>query len=300
MNLLVTGALPLTTEDQKALERLGYTVTVHPNEQEEVSTPERYEAVVCNGLFLHQDEQAFSSLRLVQLTSAGMDRVPLSKLRERGVSVCNARGVYSVPMAEFALFGVLSLYKESRFFQRNQQEKRWEKHRGLRELNGRTVLIVGCGSVGLACAERFFAMGCHVQGVDVVPVQSDVLETVWPLSDLDAALRLADVVVLTVPLTEQTRGLMQTPQFSAMKRDAILVNLARGAVVDETALLEALRTETIGGAVLDVFTEEPLRSDSPLWEREDVILTPHNSFVSDQNHRRLMETVLCNLEKGIR
>lgn len=300
MNLLVTGALPLTTEEREAFERLGYAVTVHPDERVPVEHPERYEAVICNGLFLHQDEAAFSALRAVQLTSAGLDRVPMDRLTKRGVTVFNARGVYSIPMAEFAVGGVLSLLKESRFFYRNQQEKKWEKHRGLTELFKSTVCIVGCGSVGTECAKRFQAFGCRCLGVDVQPLRTEGFESVAPLSALGRTLSQSDIVVLTLPLTEQTRGLFDARRIRDIKEGAILVNLARGAVLEEEALIGALQTGRLRGAVLDVFLNEPLEASSPLWEMEQVLVTPHNSFVSDRTHGRMVETALYNLERGVR
>ena len=120
-------------------------MTVHPDERAPVADPEDYEVAVCNNLFGFHNIDTFSNLKYIQLTAAGMDRVPLDRIREKGIELHNAAGVYSVPMAEFALWGVLELYKQGRFFAENQKHRRWEKHRNLRELSGRTVLIVGCG-----------------------------------------------------------------------------------------------------------------------------------------------------------
>ena len=115
------------------------------------------------------------------------------------------------------------------------------------------------------------------------------------MSDLDTLLPSADIIVLTVPLTDETRGLLNERRFALLKSDAVLVNIARGAVVDQTALLN--HVDAIGGAVLDVFDEEPLAADSPLWDKPNVIVTPHNSFVGDGVAKRLLETILGNLTK---
>ena len=128
----------------------------------------------------------------------------LPELRRRGVRVHNARGVYSAPMAEFALAGVLALYKQLRFFTDRQRERRWVKHRGLLELGGRTVTILGCGSVGTECARRFAAFGCRVFGVDLFPRQDPAFSEVRPLAELDALLPETDILLLTLPLTPET------------------------------------------------------------------------------------------------
>ncbi len=295
MNLLVTGAFGWTEKELAELRRLGHRVILMPIERDPLPCDAEWvEGVVCNGLFLHHPIEKFTSLRYIQLTSAGFDRVPLDDVKEKHICLHNARGVYSIPMAEFALWGVLELYKKGRFFEKNQEQKVFLKHRGLQELYGKTVCIVGCGSVGSECAKRFGAFGCHVKGVDLIPHESEGFECVLPLSHIDEALADSDVVVLSLPLTEESRHLMNRERFAAMKQGSVLVNIARGAVVDTDALITAL-SERLDGAVLDVFEEEPLPAESPLWELEHVILTPHNSFVGEGNHRRMWQTILNNI-----
>ena len=294
MKLLVTGSLQATPEELERLRSIGHEVTLHQWEKDPVECPEQYEGVICNGLFLYNPIENFTSLRYIQLTSAGYDRVPMDFVQAHGIEIHNARGVYSVPMAEFALCGVLQLYKESRFFYESQKARLWEKHRGLRELCGKTVCIVGCGSVGTECALRFRAFGCRVVGVDLCPRSAEPYEEMVGLDALDAKLRTADVVVLTLPLTAQTHHLMNKERLSLLKPECVLVNIARGAVVDTEALAE--RLPNLGGAVLDVFETEPLPPESPLWDAPNVILTPHNSFVGEGNHDRLMNAVIGNLE----
>ena len=296
MNVIVTGALQASAEEIAALEKLGLTVTVHADERTAVSCPEQYEAAVCNNLFGFQDLDAFSNLKYIQLTAAGLDRVPLDRVRERGIELHNAAGVYSVPMAEFALWGVLELYKQGRFFAENQHQRRWEKHRSLRELSGKTVLIVGCGSVGSECARRFAAFGCKVLGVARAGRQQADFEAVFPMTELPRLLPEADILVLALALNEDTRHLFDEDKLARMKAGSILVNLSRGAILVEKALLKAL-AGPLSGAVLDVFETEPLPETSPLWEKENLIITPHNSFVGEHNHGRMMELVLRNLRQ---
>lgn len=294
MKAIVTGALQPTSDDLAALETLGLEITLHPDERAPVPHPEDYEVAVCNNLFGFHSIDTFSNLKYIQLTAAGMDRVPLDRIRSRGIALYSAAGVYSIPMSEFALWGVLELYKQGRFFAENQKLRRWEKHRGLRELAGRTVLIAGCGSVGRECARRFSAFGCHCLGLATTGRQQEYFEAVHPMDRLAELVPLADILVLALPLTEQTRHLLDGAMLARMKAGSILVNLSRGAIVDTDALLNALNGP-LSGAVVDVFETEPLPEESPLWDAENLILTPHNSFVGEHNHTRMMETVIRNL-----
>ena len=284
MNLLVTGAWGQAQEYVPYLETEGHKVAFLQQEADQLPCdPAWVEGVVCNALFQHHPIEAFANLRYVQLTSAGYDRVPLDYCRGRGIEVHNARGVYSVPMAEFVLASVLAAYKRLGDFRDQQRHHEWTKLRDLRELSGRRVLIVGCGSVGTECAKRFGAFGCHVTGVDLDPAPRPGFDEVRPLDALDEELALADIVVVCVPLTPETRGLVRA---SRTKPDALIVNISRGA----TLALDARRE-----AILDVFDHEPLPADDPLWTTPGVTLTPHNSFVGDGNAARLAQVILENL-----
>ena len=159
MNLLVTGAWSEGKNCIAELEAMGHTVTFMQYEKDELPCSyEWVEGVICNGLFLTHPIEKFTNLRYIQLTSAGFDRVDMDYVKSHGIKIHNARGVYSIPMAEFALCGVLQLYKQAAFFRENQRKHLWEKHRGLLEIAGKNVLIVGCGSVGNECAKRFAAL----------------------------------------------------------------------------------------------------------------------------------------------
>ena len=297
MKLLITGAWKCTSEQLNQIEQMGYSIAFMQNESDELPCAyEEVEGIICNGLFLHHAIEKFTSLRYIQLTSAGFDRVPMGYVQAHGIAIHNARGVYSIPMAEFAISGVLQLYKQSRFFYENQKKSVWEKHRGVLELYGKTVCIVGCGNVGTECVKRFRAFGCRVIGVDLYPRGDNAYEKMYSLLDLDNCLSRADVVVLTLPLTKETRGMMDEQRFVKMKEGSVLVNIARGAIVEKQALIDALDKKLLG-AVLDVFEEEPLFSDDSLWQKENVIITPHNSFVGDGNDERLNQVILRYLKE---
>ena len=160
------------------------------------------------------------------------------------------------------------------------------------------MTIVGCGNIGQECAKRFSAFDCRVMGVDVFEGDVPGIDKMYHISRLQEVLPHSDVVVLTLPLTEQTHHLFREETFRMMKPGSVLVNIARGGVVDTNALIDALDSH-LGGAVLDVFEEEPFEEKSPLWDRENVIITPHNSFVGDGNQSRLTSVILKNIGEKI-
>lgn len=295
MNLLITGAFTCTDEQIKHIKSLGHDVVFMQYEKDELPCDHSWvEGIIGNGIFLHHPIEKFSSLRFIQLTSAGFDRVPMDYIKKNNISIYNARGVYSIPMAEFALSGVLHLYKNLDFFSTNQKNHLWQKQRDIKELSGKNVLIVGAGNVGYECAKRFKLMGCKVYGIDLFPNHSDAFEKILPMSELDVLLSKADIVILTLPLTDDTKNLFNAKKFSKMKDGSLLVNISRGAVVNTDDLILALESK-LEGAVLDVFENEPLDENSPLWDFENVIITPHNSFIGEGNNKRLYEVVVSNL-----
>lgn len=296
MNLLITGAWANASDHFAEVEAMGHRISFLQQERDPLPCdPDWVEGVVCNGLFLYHPISLFKNLRFIQLTSAGFDRVDMEYVHSHGIEIRNARGVYSIPMAEFAVCGVLRLFKQTRFFEENRRSHRWEKHRGLRELLGKTVVIVGCGSVGSECAKRFSAFGCRVIGADIAPRADEAYESMLPIDRLDEILPKTDVLVLTVPLTRETEKLIDRRRLSLLPETAVIVNISRGKVLDESALIEQLAASRLSGAVLDVFETEPLEEDSPLWNMDNVILTPHNSFVGDGNGERLSRKIMAGL-----
>lgn len=298
MRLLISGAISWTEKQVTELEALGHVITYIQDERVPLRTQEideeNIDGVICNSLFLYNNISEFKNLKYIQLTSAGFDRVPLDYIKEHNIKIYNARGVYSKPMAEFALSGVLQLYKKSYHFFENQKKHIWKKYRDIIELADKSVCIIGCGSVGKECAKRFKAFECKVYGVDLYPKEDDNFDKIFHLNELEIILPQSDVVVLTLPLTEKTKYLINEYRLGLLKRDAILVNIARGKIVDTEALIA--RLPDLGGAVLDVFEEEPLSSDSLLWRVENVIITPHNSFIGEGNRNRLQKLILHNME----
>lgn len=294
--ILITGAWKYSEDEYAYLLEKGYDICFVQNEKDELP-PEAYQAefIICNSLFVYHNIEKFTCLKAVQLTSAGYDRVPMEYTKEHGIAVYNAKNVYSKPMAEFAVCGVLTLYKKFGFFAENQKNHKWAKHRGLLELTDKAVCIVGCGDVGKECARKFKAFDSRVIGVDKYPAEHPCFDEMFCIEDIDKILPCADILVLSVPLTEETYHLIDKDRLELLKSTAVIVNISRGAVADTEALIGAL--PNLGGAVLDVFEEEPLSENSPLWDMENVIITPHNSFVGEKNGERLFRVIAENLER---
>lgn len=299
MKTLVTGVFSLDEYRRSALEALGMELTFHKDERVPVEYPEQFEAVICNGLFTFQDIAAFSNLKYIQLTSTGMDRVPMDYIKAHGIDIRNAAGVYSVPMAEWTVLRLLELYKNAAALMTNQAQSRWEKDRSWLELAGRTACIVGFGAYGMETAKRLKAFGMNILAVNRSKRESPWVDQCYTLHCMDEALAQADAVILAIAMTDETRELINRERLSIMKQGAVLINAARGGLVDEDALLEALNDGRLSGVALDVFRTEPLLASSPLWHHPKVLVSPHNSFVGDNNQNRLTNIVLNNLKAVI-
>lgn len=297
--VLLTGSYQYTEEQIHMIEKLGWKVTFVKNELEPIGvSADQFDAVVCNGLFLHNDIAEFKKLKLVQATSVGVERLPIEYMEKHHIMYYNAKGVYSIPMAEWAVMSILQIYKNVYGFFRKQQEHRWEKDRSLMELTGKKVCIIGYGEVGRETAKRLVAFGTEITAVNRSRVEEDGVISRWlPLDRLDEALTEADIVILCIALTEETKGLLNTDRLQRMKQGSLLVNVARGALIDEKALIRCLKEEKLRGAALDVFETEPLPEESELWEMPGVIISPHNSFVGDQIRERMFDLICENLKR---
>jgi phosphoglycerate dehydrogenase-like enzyme len=236
---------------------------------------------------------------LIQLTSSGLDRIPLNDIKSRSVRVTNAKGIYSIPMAEWALLKILEIYKNTRFFEGNQKDSIWNKNRQLFELYNKTIGVIGTGSVGIEVAKRAKAFGTKVIGLNTSGTNKEYFDYCMIFSELNTFLKECDVVVLTLPLTKQTVNMINKDNLGCLKKDAIIINIARGEVINEADLLNHLNKGELKGVALDVFAEEPLPSDNPLWNHPRVIVTPHNSFVSDNISNRMFDLIYYNLASFI-
>ena len=258
------------------------------------------DAVFCFRFFLYNDIARFPNLRYIHTTSHGIDHMPLDYIRSHGIRLCDARGVYGVPMAEYALGTVLQFYKALPLYAAQQRAHVWKQFEGIRELGGRQVTLLGTGSVGAECARRFTALGCRCVGLCRHPDNNaEGFAEQRSIAELDEVLPETDVLLVALPLTDETRGLMDARRFDLLKEGAVLVSFARGPIVDAGAMAEALRSGRLSGAAVDVFDVEPLPADSPLWDLPNLILTPHSSFLGEHDPQRLFELLYRNTVKWL-
>ncbi len=229
------------------------------------------------------------SLKWLFVLSAGVEKLPLAELMEMGVTVTNARGIHGPQIAEQTMGMIIAFSRCLNHCVRNQLNKKWERLMPLGELTGQTLCIIGAGSIGREIARKAKAFDMRVIGLKLHPETLAHFDEVWPAGRLHEALQQADYTVLITPLTGETYHLIGPAAFQAMKRSSIFINVSRGDTVDETALIEALQNGSIAGAGLDVFHREPLPPDNPLWDMENVLITPHNAGLGPHYVARIID-----------
>lgn len=236
------------------------------------------------------------ALQWVHVAAAGVDSLLFDELRDSEILVTNAHGAFDTPIAEFALASILAHDKQLHRSRALQREHRWQ-HRETQRTAGQRALVVGTGGIGRATARLLRAVGMEVMGAGRTAREDPDFGTIITSQELAEHVGWADHVVLIAPLTEQTRGLVDRDVLERMKPSAHLINVGRGALVDEQALVEALQGGTIAAASLDVFEQEPLPRDSPLWEIGDVRISAHMSGDVTGWRQTLSEQFERNLER---
>jgi phosphoglycerate dehydrogenase-like enzyme len=241
-------------------------------------------------------------LRWFHAGSAGVEHLDLRALHKHNLILTNSRGVSAPNMAEHAMGMMVALARRFPTLMREQSAHSWrdeDTHREVRELGEETLLIIGTGEIGSQVASRAAAFGMRVEGLrrraDAEPPPN--FDRIWSADDLGKALSTADHVVVTLPETPETRGLLDAAAFAACKPGAMIYNVGRGAVIDTAALVAALQSGHLGGAGLDVTEPEPLPADSPLWDLENVLITAHTSGASPRYWERQEALISDNLAR---
>ena len=243
-------------------------------------------------------------LKWLHSTAAGVAQLMYPELRDSGILVTNPSGVFSVPMAEHTMGLLLALARNFPDSVRQQdranwsQQELWDKPQHLAEVNGQVLLIVGYGSIGRELAKRAKAFEMRVWGVTRSGEgDGEHVERIFPASKLHEALPEADYVVIAAPETAETKHLIGAAELAKMRRGARLINVGRGSLLDEEALIRALESGTLGGAAIDVAQTEPLPGDSPLWKAPNLFITPHTSALSDRLWKRQTSLLVELLER---
>ncbi|MTD15206.1 D-2-hydroxyacid dehydrogenase [Nakamurella sp. YIM 132087] len=226
-----------------------------------------------------------------QVRAAGLTREELDR-----VAFSTSAGVHAEPLAEFALLGALAAAKTLPRLQEQQRQHDWAPRWTMALLAQQTVVVVGLGHIGRTTAAKFSALGCTVIGVHRRQVEAAV-DRIVPVDALRDIVATADVLVMTLPGTDSTEGLLDRSVLEAARPGLCVINIGRGSTVDEDALVEALRSGRVGSAALDVFAREPLPADSPLWDMPQVLISPHTASLHPQQDRLITELFVRNARR---
>lgn len=287
-------------EKMKAISALGYELA-YIGEKAIAYTREiaDIDALVCYNPFDNVDISELKKLKWIQLSSIGIDQLPREKVLEQGIIVTNNRSGYSIPMGEWIVMSILQLLKNSRELFGRQIERRWKTDTAILELYKKTICFIGTGSIASEAAKRLQGFDARIIGINTTGKRVEYFHECHPMKELENILSQADVVVVSIPGTKETHHLLNENNIGAIKKGACLVNIARGSIIKEPALIKALEKGDLRGAALDVFEEEPLSPDNPLWDMDNVIITPHNSWISEMRNERRYNIIYENLRRYI-
>ncbi|WP_130859217.1 D-2-hydroxyacid dehydrogenase [Gracilibacillus phocaeensis] len=232
-----------------------------------------------------------NQLKWVQAWSAGVDSLPLSGLQQKDVMLTSANGVHAFPISETIFAMILGLTRKIHTYVRQQQEKNWHNGGLELEIHQKTIGIIGTGAIGQETAKIAKAFGMKTLGVRHSGKLVNDFDGMYQTEQLEQVLSQSDFVVITLPLTKETTHLFGKEQFRQMKDTAFLINIGRGEIVDEEALIQALRNKELAGAGMDVFETEPLPADNPLWEMDNVIVTPHTAGATEHYTERVVKEI---------
>lgn len=272
-------------------------------EKEDEITPEDlWDAEALLGYFPVPLLKQLPNLKWHQVPSAGVDSLMGDIYSNDSVTLTNSSGAFGVAISEYMLTGVLMLMRNMPAYRKNQRAHIWREEGVSRTIYKSIITVVGMGDIGTEFAKRAKALGAYIRGVKRTPGSpNEIYDEVYTTKDLKKAVMNADAVVMSLPATKETKHLLSEEILSAMDRKTIIVNCGRGVTIDEKALIYALKENKIAGAVLDVCESEPLDKDSPLWDYENVVLTPHISGrdTTPVNAEKIFEIFNENLTRYI-
>lgn len=234
-------------------------------------------------------------LKWIQVISAGINELPLDIINEKKILLTNAKGIHHIQMSEYTIGVIFQLSRKMNEIYKNQLKKKWEVVR-FAEMYGSTIGIVGLGSIGQGIAEKAKAFNMKVIGMNTDGRAVPYVDKVFKPNQLKELMAESDYIVIIVPLTPDTYHLIGQEELHAMKETAYIINIARGEVIDEEALISKLKNKEIAGAVLDVFSKEPLPEDHPFWTLDNCIITPHLSGKSPNYLKRAIELLMYNMD----
>lgn len=255
--------------------------------------------ILCFDLFNRIDISKFTNLKWIQLISAGINQVPTDIVVAKNITLTNNRGCYSIPIAEWNVLKVLEMLKNSKEIYNQQNTKTWKIDHSLQDLNKKTIGFIGTGSIASETAKRLKAFGVDILGLNTSGKETKYFDKCFSVYDINSFVCKCDILIVTSPYTEETHHLLNKEVFDNMKNGVYLINIARGSIIDEKILIDNLKSGKIEKAALDVFEEEPLPEDNPLWDMDNVYVSSHTSFVSPMNHERRFYIAYENMKRYI-
>lgn len=256
---------------------------------------ESVEVLICYNPFKYIDLRKFKRLKYILLSSIGFDQLPKKSVKDMNITVCNNKGGYSIPMGEWIVMKVLEMVKHSKSMYQSQEKKTWHMDTHITELYEKKILFFGTGTIAQEAAKRLQGFDMEVIGLNTNGRDMPYFDRCEPIDQAKSLVKTVDAVVIALPSTEKTKGLFSKDLIDALPSHAILVNIARGDIIDENYLVEALKNKRFKAAALDVFLQEPLADDHPFWSMENVIVTCHNSWISEKRNQRRYEIIYKNL-----
>ncbi|WP_251860612.1 phosphoglycerate dehydrogenase [Clostridium sp. Marseille-Q2269] len=297
MNIKALFTYDYGRENMKKIEDLGYDITIiNEKKMQYENHLEDTEVLVCYNPFSTLDISLMKNLKWIQLSSTGVDQVPKEVVLNNNIIVTNNSGGYSIPIAEWIVLKTLELLKNSKKFYEKQQKNVWKVDNSLLELYGKTVGFIGTGNIAKEAAKRFSAFEVNILGVNTKGRDVEYFNKCYPKDSMKEMVSECDVLVVSIPYTKETENLVDKNILNSMKEGALFINISRGTIVDEKKLIEILKSGKINGAALDVFEKEPLDKENPIWLLDNVIITPHNSWISEKRHIRRFDVIYKNLK----
>lgn len=258
---------------------------------------EDVEVLICYKPFEKIKLKAFKSLKLILLSSIGFDQLPKDEVEALNITVCNNRGGYSIPMGEWIVMKLLELMKHSKQMYENQSHQHWHMDTDILEVYQKKIVFLGTGTIAQEASKRLSGFDMEIVGLNTTGHTDPYFESCYPIVDAKDHVKDAAAVVVSLPLTNNTKGLVGKEILDAMPKSSVLINIARGEIVDEVYLTEVLKEKRIKAAALDVFHQEPLHKDNPLWQLDNVSITCHNSWISERRNQRRFDLIFENVKR---
>ncbi len=294
MYALITETETLSPNFRDDLGQVNLQYDVFESEDDVVDCA-KYDIVFGGLIVKHRGLEAFKNVKWIQVSSAGYNHLPIQDWKEHDILVTNAKDVFSQPIAEHVIFYTLMHYKRGLEHLKLQEDKIFTRLNN-KELEDEVVCILGTGSIASNIAKRFKPFNVKLIGINTDGRIVDGFDECYAMSELKKILSISDIVIMTLPLTDKTRYFFDETYLQSMKKGSILINVGRGRIIDEKALVNCLESEHIAFAVLDVMETEPLPQDSILWTTKNLLITPHDSGVSSKTGIRLIQLFIKNIQ----